>query len=182
MTHCSHGQLETVADVLWVPLFQNSENSEETTRNVAAACLGKLTTTNPSRYLPQLQVCQFGPGTCHLSWMVGFSGPYTRCEPSSKSHCSCCNSIYICGELTDVWRVTRHINHWFPFSHWWLWLGAIYSPFEMAWDAKLFPQRPSAVWHCQHWTPQPEPNPTLLHPTYLWYYQACTRRLLSIRN
>ncbi|EPQ61385.1 hypothetical protein GLOTRDRAFT_30890 [Gloeophyllum trabeum ATCC 11539] len=54
VTHCLHGQLETVADTLWVPLFENSENSEETTRNVAAACLGKLTVTQPSRYLPQL--------------------------------------------------------------------------------------------------------------------------------
>ncbi|OBZ78570.1 Cullin-associated NEDD8-dissociated protein 1 [Grifola frondosa] len=54
VTHCSHGQLENVADMLWVPLFENSENSEETTRNVAAACLGKLTTTHPARYLPQL--------------------------------------------------------------------------------------------------------------------------------
>ncbi|KAI8983266.1 ARM repeat-containing protein [Trametes punicea] len=55
VTHCSHGQLETVADMLWTPLFENSENQEETTRNVAAACLGKLTTTHPARYLPQLQ-------------------------------------------------------------------------------------------------------------------------------
>ncbi|KAL0945592.1 hypothetical protein HGRIS_014751 [Hohenbuehelia grisea] len=54
VTHCSHGQLEGVAEMLWVPLFENSENSEETTRNVAAACVGKLTTTHPSRYLPQL--------------------------------------------------------------------------------------------------------------------------------
>ncbi|KAF5376967.1 hypothetical protein D9615_007234 [Tricholomella constricta] len=54
VTHCSHGQLEGVADLLWVPLFENSENSEETTRNVAAACIGKLATTHPSRYLPQL--------------------------------------------------------------------------------------------------------------------------------
>lgn len=54
VTHCSHGQLENVADMLWVPLFQNSEESEEITRNVAAACLGKLATTAPSRYLPQL--------------------------------------------------------------------------------------------------------------------------------
>ncbi|RDX51535.1 TIP120-domain-containing protein [Lentinus brumalis] len=54
VTHCSHGQLETVADMLWTPLFENSENQEETTRNVAAACLGKLTTTHPDRYLPQL--------------------------------------------------------------------------------------------------------------------------------
>ena len=38
-----------------MPLFEDSANSEEDTRNVAAACLGKLTTTNPSRYLPQLQ-------------------------------------------------------------------------------------------------------------------------------
>jgi hypothetical protein len=56
VTHCSHGQLENVADMLWVPLFQNSEESEEITRNVAAACLGKLATTAPSRYLPQLHV------------------------------------------------------------------------------------------------------------------------------
>ncbi|EKM60594.1 uncharacterized protein PHACADRAFT_203767 [Phanerochaete carnosa HHB-10118-sp] len=54
VTHCSHGQLENVADMLWVPLFQNSEESEEITRNVAAACLGKLAITAPSRYLPQL--------------------------------------------------------------------------------------------------------------------------------
>ncbi|KDQ17665.1 hypothetical protein BOTBODRAFT_172104 [Botryobasidium botryosum FD-172 SS1] len=55
VTHCSHGQLEGVAGALWSPLFENSNNSEESTRNVAAACLGKLTTTNPSAYLPQLQ-------------------------------------------------------------------------------------------------------------------------------
>ncbi|KAI3602368.1 cullin-associated nedd8-dissociated protein 1 [Moniliophthora roreri] len=54
VTHCSHGQLESVADMLWVPLFENSENSEESTRNVAAACIGRLATTQPSKYLPQL--------------------------------------------------------------------------------------------------------------------------------
>ncbi|KAF8651021.1 hypothetical protein AX16_004955 [Volvariella volvacea WC 439] len=54
VTHCSQGQLEGVAELLWTPLFEHSESSEETTRNVAAACLGKLATTQPSRYLPQL--------------------------------------------------------------------------------------------------------------------------------
>ncbi|PBK61875.1 ARM repeat-containing protein [Armillaria solidipes] len=54
VTHSSQSQLEGVSDLLWVPLFENSENSEETTRNVAAACLGKLAITHPSRYLPQL--------------------------------------------------------------------------------------------------------------------------------
>lgn len=58
VTHCSQVHLEGVADMLWVPLFENSENSEETTRNVAAACLGKLATTHPSKYLPQLHVCR----------------------------------------------------------------------------------------------------------------------------
>lgn len=56
VTHCSHGQLEGFAEILWAPLFENSENSEEITRNVAAACLGKLSTTNPSKYIPQLHV------------------------------------------------------------------------------------------------------------------------------
>ncbi|KAF9007899.1 armadillo-type protein [Cyathus striatus] len=54
VTHCPQGQLEGVADLLWAPLFENSQNAEETTRNVAAACLGKLATTHPSKYLPQL--------------------------------------------------------------------------------------------------------------------------------
>ncbi|KAF9235878.1 armadillo-type protein [Melanogaster broomeanus] len=58
VTHCSHGQLEPVTDLIWTPLFHNStSDSEESTRNVAAACLGKLTTTHPSRYLPQLHAC-----------------------------------------------------------------------------------------------------------------------------
>lgn len=48
--------MEGSAETLWAPLFDNSENSEEITRNVAAACLGKLSTTNPSKYLPQLHV------------------------------------------------------------------------------------------------------------------------------
>jgi cullin-associated NEDD8-dissociated protein 1 len=59
VTKSTHGQLEIVADSLWTPLFEDSENSEETTRNVAAACLGKLTTTHASRYLPQLHVGPF---------------------------------------------------------------------------------------------------------------------------
>jgi len=56
VTHSSHGHLETVADLLWLPLFQNSEISDEPSRNVAAACLGKLTVTHPGRYLPQLHI------------------------------------------------------------------------------------------------------------------------------
>ncbi len=52
----SNPQLEQYADALWQPLFENSENAEEASRNVASACLGKLTTTKPARHLPLLQV------------------------------------------------------------------------------------------------------------------------------
>ncbi|KAI5994217.1 hypothetical protein EDC04DRAFT_1241025 [Pisolithus marmoratus] len=55
VTHCSHGQLEPVADQPRMPLFNNStSNAEEFMRTVAAACLGKRTTMKPGRYLPQL--------------------------------------------------------------------------------------------------------------------------------
>lgn len=55
VSNCSHGQLETVAEVVWTPLFENSDNAEEATRNVASASLGKLAAINPSRYLGQLR-------------------------------------------------------------------------------------------------------------------------------
>lgn len=47
--------LATISDALWGPLFENCQAQEEGTRNVAADCLGQLTVTNPSKYLPQLQ-------------------------------------------------------------------------------------------------------------------------------
>ena len=48
-THTSSGQLENYAEALWVPLFESSESSDESAQNVAAACIGKLITTNASR-------------------------------------------------------------------------------------------------------------------------------------
>ncbi|KAJ6584561.1 armadillo-type protein [Mycena capillaripes] len=81
VTHCSQGQLEGVADMLWVPLFENSENSEETTRNVAAACLGKLATTHPSRYLPQLHARVNDPNAAARATVVS-AIRYTFAETS----------------------------------------------------------------------------------------------------
>lgn len=81
VTHCSHVQLETVAEVLWVPLFQNSEDSEEITRNVAAACLGKLATTAPSRYLPQLQARVHDASPAARATVIS-AIRYTFAEPS----------------------------------------------------------------------------------------------------
>ncbi|KAJ7920740.1 armadillo-type protein [Mycena leptocephala] len=81
VTHCSQGQLEGVADMLWVPLFENSENSEETTRNVAAACLGKLATTHPSRYLPQLHARVGDPNAAARATVVS-AIRYTFAETS----------------------------------------------------------------------------------------------------
>jgi cullin-associated NEDD8-dissociated protein 1 len=75
MQHSPAAQLETLADSLWKPLFADdapTTNGKNTTatkagptgalgddgvRNVKAACIGKLTTAAPARFLPQLQVC-----------------------------------------------------------------------------------------------------------------------------
>jgi hypothetical protein len=56
VTHTSTSHLENLAETLWVPLFEDSENADETSRGVAAACIGKLITTHPARYLPQVHV------------------------------------------------------------------------------------------------------------------------------
>ncbi|KAF8933135.1 Cullin-associated NEDD8-dissociated protein 1 [Dissophora ornata] len=47
--------LETHASEIWILLFDNCESQEEGTRNVVAECLGKLTLTNPYKFLPELQ-------------------------------------------------------------------------------------------------------------------------------
>jgi cullin-associated NEDD8-dissociated protein 1 len=57
VTHTSTSHLENLAETLWVPLFENSESADESSRGVAAACIGKLITTHPARYLPQVHVC-----------------------------------------------------------------------------------------------------------------------------
>lgn len=74
--HSPTEQLEGLADSLWAPLFAEDASSRQTAvsssaspaeaaaaelgddgvRNVKAACIGKLTTTAPAKFLPQLQV------------------------------------------------------------------------------------------------------------------------------
>ncbi|ORZ05672.1 armadillo-type protein [Lobosporangium transversale] len=55
-THKQGGQeLEAHASEIWTLLFDNCESQEEGTRNVVAECLGKLTLTNPYKFLPELQ-------------------------------------------------------------------------------------------------------------------------------
>lgn len=81
LSHSSPEVLSELSNTLWSPLFQLCENAsaqqksaEDTsnstassakagdearldgTRNIAAECLGKITLTNPSLYLNQLQV------------------------------------------------------------------------------------------------------------------------------
>ena len=68
--HSSSAQLEVLADSFWTPLFADDSKKTSKTktvaggedigddgiRNVKAACIGKLTTTAPAKFLPQLQV------------------------------------------------------------------------------------------------------------------------------
>ena len=59
--HSSPAQLESLADHSWSPLFAQdsstaeSDIGEDSVRNVKAACIGKLTTTAPQKFLPELQ-------------------------------------------------------------------------------------------------------------------------------
>jgi len=48
-------ELEAHASEIWTLLFDNCESQEEGTRNVVAECLGKLTLTDPYKFLPELQ-------------------------------------------------------------------------------------------------------------------------------
>lgn len=75
--------MEGSAEILWAPLFDNSENSEEITRNVAAACLGKLSATNPSKYLPQLHVS--GTALDVVIILIGLQNRIKDANPTSRA-------------------------------------------------------------------------------------------------
>lgn len=55
ITHGSAQNLSQVAEDVWSPLFEISQTKDEATRTVGAECLARLTLTDPSRYLVQLQ-------------------------------------------------------------------------------------------------------------------------------
>ena len=97
--------------MLWVPLFENSENSEETTRNVAAACLGKLATTHPSKYLPQLHV-RFE--IVYLISGVCLIGEIIRLEFTTKMHLRGQRSFRLSGIRLRILR-SHMMNCWHHF-------------------------------------------------------------------
>ena len=57
IVHCSDEQIVGIADSLWEPLLADDDDSQDDgARNVKAACIGKLTSANPARYIPELRV------------------------------------------------------------------------------------------------------------------------------
>jgi cullin-associated NEDD8-dissociated protein 1 len=55
--HCSNDQIEGIASSLWEPLLSDDgEGQDDGARNVKAACIGKLTSSNPIKYIPDLKV------------------------------------------------------------------------------------------------------------------------------
>ncbi|KAG7530369.1 hypothetical protein FFLO_05085 [Filobasidium floriforme] len=56
IVHCSDEQIVGIADSLWEPLLADDDDSQDDgARNVKAACIGKLTSANPSKYIPELR-------------------------------------------------------------------------------------------------------------------------------
>ncbi|KAG0233459.1 Cullin-associated NEDD8-dissociated protein 1 [Actinomortierella wolfii] len=68
--------LESFASEIWTLLFANCESQEEGTRNVVAECLGKLTLTNPYKFLPELQTRLRSPSP-HIRGTVVSAFKYT---------------------------------------------------------------------------------------------------------
>ncbi|KAG0260456.1 Cullin-associated NEDD8-dissociated protein 1 [Actinomortierella ambigua] len=68
--------LESFASEIWTLLFANCESQEEGTRNVVAECLGKLTLTNPYKFLPELQTRLQSPSP-HIRGTVVSAFKYT---------------------------------------------------------------------------------------------------------
>ncbi|KAA1077478.1 hypothetical protein PGT21_009666 [Puccinia graminis f. sp. tritici] len=54
IAHAPSPSLSSHADSLWDPLFDAVDGQLETSRNVAAECLGKLTLSDASKFLPRL--------------------------------------------------------------------------------------------------------------------------------
>ena len=95
VSNCPLAHLESVAEAIWVPLFQNSANTDESTRNVGAACLGKLATTNPSRYLPQLQVKSLKRNVSKAGIHAFHLGTYSRPRPGDSRNRLRCYTIHL---------------------------------------------------------------------------------------
>lgn len=94
VTHTSTSHLENLAETLWVPLFENSENADETSRGVAAACIGKLITTHPARYLPQVHVCLAEFVMIYVCSHVFLSGPHPRPECCYTNNCAVSDQVH----------------------------------------------------------------------------------------
>lgn len=55
--HCSNDKIEGIADSLWDPLLvEDEEGQDDGARNVKAACVGKLTSSDPVKYISNLRV------------------------------------------------------------------------------------------------------------------------------
>ncbi|KAI9137796.1 cullin-associated NEDD8-dissociated protein 1-like protein [Paraphysoderma sedebokerense] len=84
-SHHEGGQtLENFASEIWRLLFENCEGQEEGTRIVIAECLGKLTLTNATKFLPELQSRLQSPSAEIRATVIG-AIKYTFTDHTQKS-------------------------------------------------------------------------------------------------
>lgn len=94
--HMTAAQLESIADSLWTPLFaDDTESGDDGERNVKAACVGKLTTASPRKYLPQLQVRTFA----RFHWLMAVTSAIVCID---SCHGSRCHSLHVHRHLVEL--------------------------------------------------------------------------------
>jgi cullin-associated NEDD8-dissociated protein 1 len=120
VSHRSQAHLETIADSLWQPLFDTG-STHENALNIAASCLGKLTTTNPARFLPTLEARLQDPSptvralvVSTMRHMFGFEGGRGELDDMLKPFVAVFLDLLDDKDLVSLYFLRRefYLNAW----------------------------------------------------------------------
>ncbi|PLW19619.1 hypothetical protein PCASD_18183 [Puccinia coronata f. sp. avenae] len=102
IAHAPGPSLSKHADSLWDPLFDAVDGQLETSRNVAAECLGKLTLSDAGKFLPRLLARLKSPSPqIRMSCMTAVRFTLTDDTPGFDEHLAPCISE-ILGHIRDT--------------------------------------------------------------------------------
>lgn len=101
IVHSKQSALSTFGASLWDPLFDICEAEGDAARNVAAECLGKLSVSDPAKYLPRLQVSRPTVPVSLPEWFDALPRCQVRLQsPSTRSRLTSMSALRF--TLTDT--------------------------------------------------------------------------------